>query len=90
MPITCMYLCTFDCSTTSVARTLIDLRVDGTNYNPYAADVGGYQQATYTELVYLTAGQVIDWYCSLGGIQSANVRTATSGGGKGISFALIH
>jgi len=84
-----VYICTFDCATTSVSETKLLLRIDGTYYNPYATSIGTYAQATYTEIVYLTAGQVLDWYCSLGGLQACNAFTYGNGSGKGITFSLM-
>jgi hypothetical protein len=84
-----VYICTFDACSTVDARTVVLLRIDGTNYNPYASMIGNYAVLTYTEVLYLTAGQVIDWYCSIGGLQATNVLQANNGSGKGISFALM-
>jgi hypothetical protein len=84
-----VYLCTFDATTTVDTRSVVLLRINGTNYNPYAATIGAYSQMTYTEVLYLTAGQVIDWHCSLGGVQYTSVLQANIGSGKGISFALM-
>jgi len=84
-----VYLCTFDATTTVDARSIVLLRINGVYYNPYAATIGNYAQMTYTDVVYLTAGQVVDWYCSLGGVQYTSVLLAGNGSGKGISFALM-
>jgi len=45
---------------------------------------------TFTEILYLTAGQVIDFYCNNGGTQTASVLAYGQGGGNGINFALLH
>jgi hypothetical protein len=89
VPYSGLYLCTFDATSTVDARSIVLLRINGLYYNPYATSLGNYAQMTYTDVVYLTAGQVVDWYCSLGGVQYTNVLIAGNGSGKGISFTLI-
>ena len=89
VPHTGVYMCVFDCATTGVSETKLLLRIDGTYYNPYATYIGNYVQATYTEIVYVTAGQVLDWYCIVGGLQPSNAFTYAYGSGKGITFSLM-
>jgi len=90
IPISGVYICTFDCAGGSANFNTVLLRVDGTYYNPYKAWVGSYLQMTFTEILYLTAGQVIDFYCNNGSTQVTSVLASGQGSGNGINFALLH
>jgi hypothetical protein len=90
IPISGVYICTFDCAASSGPFNTAILRINGTNYNPYETGYAAYIQVTVTEILYLTAGQIIDWYCANGAFQTCTYLASGTGSGKGINFALLH